>query len=256
MIERSPRIARPARGRWTVALLVLVGALLVGPMQSESAAGMCVPPPDRREPVSALAGSTGSGFMGTRIHWVRWHKRVVYGDQATLEGQVVTDGGAIPNATVDLFARDAGAEEWSLVQSAMSDPETAVFSFACLEPTVTTEYRAVYDGTLYYAGSKGERKVGVARRIPDAMKQVADQRFRFSGAVRPAYKNRPVLLQRKDCATCRWSTVARKNSNARSRWRFTIDTSTYTGRRWFRATVRGEASYVRSRSQRVWRLRS
>ena len=36
------------------------------------------------------------------------------------------------------------------MQSATTDPETGVFSFTCLEPTLTTDYRAVYDGRHHW----------------------------------------------------------------------------------------------------------
>jgi hypothetical protein len=245
-----------ARGRRTLALLMLASVLLVGSAQSPATAGSCVPAPPTQRPAADLA-STAPGTRGiesTRIHWVRWHKRVVYGGAATLDGQVVTEDGAVANATVDLFVRDAGAEDWTHTQSATTDPETGVFSFSCLEPTVTTEYRAVYHGNLYFGASQGTRKVGVARRVPDAMRKVATQRFRFSGSVEPSYRQRPVLLQRKDCPTCRWRTVTRKVTTDRSRWSFALDTSTFSGRRWFRAVVPADEQHVRSVSDRAWRL--
>jgi hypothetical protein len=237
---------------------MLTSVLLVGPAQPSATAGTCMAPPATQRPAAGLASTVPgtNGIESTSIRWVRWHKRVVYGDMATLDGQVVTEDGAIANATVDLFVREAGSEAWRHTQSATTDPETGVFSFDCLEPTVTTEYRAVYGGNLYFGGSQGSRKVGVARRVPDAMKQVAAHRFRLSGSVEPSYRQRPVLLQRKDCPTCRWRTVTRKDSTNRSRWSFTISSSTFSGKRWFRAVVPADDQYVRSFGDRVWRLRS
>jgi hypothetical protein len=251
------RALRSVSGRWAVAVLMLTSMLLVGSSPVPATAGACVAPPPAQRPVAGLASAAPGtqGIESTSIRWVRWHKRVVHGDRATLEGQVVTDNGAVANVTVDLFVREAGAEGWRHTQSATSDPETGVFSFACLEPTVTTEYRAVYSGNLYFGSSQGSRKVGVARRVPDAMKQVAAHRFRLSGSVEPSYRQRPVVLQRKECPTCRWRTVARKDSTDRSRWSFTISSATFSGKRWFRAVVPADDQYVRSFGARVWRLR-
>lgn len=203
-----------------------------------------------------LADRTGVplGVVETRIRWVRWSTKVLYGDRAVLDGQVVTDDGAIPEATVDLYAKDATSPEWRLVQTATTDPETGVFSFTCLEPSVTSDYRAAYEGTPYFQESRAERRIGVVRRVPDAMRQVAADRFRFHGAVRPAYAHRPVLLQVKRCPSCRWRTIVRSTSTSRSRWRFTIDTSTFSGSRHFRAVLPGDSSYVRSASRRTWRV--
>ena len=203
-----------------------------------------------------LADESGvpQGVVETRIRWVRWNKKVLYGDGAVLDGQVVTDDGAIPDATVNLYAKDATSPEWTRIQSATTDPETGIFSFVCLEPAVTTRYRAVYEGALYFQESRGEKRVGVVRRVPDSMKQVTGERFRFRGAVRPAYAHRRVLLQQKACDSCRWRTVERTSTTAHSRWGFTIDTSTFAGRRYVRAVVPGDASFVRSASRRTWRM--
>jgi hypothetical protein len=235
---------------------MLTSVLLAGPAQSSATAGTCVPPPAAQRPAAGLTSTMPgtNGMVSTSIRWVRWHKRVTYGDMATLDGQVVTEDGALADATVDLLVREPGEDGWRHTQTATTDPETGVFSFACLKPSVTTQYRAVYDGNLYYGGSQGTRKVGVARRVPDAMKQVRAQRFRFSGSVEPTYRQQPVLLQRKDCPTCRWRTVTRKSTTHRSRWSFAIDTSTFSGKRWFRAVLPADEQYVRSVSARAWRL--
>jgi hypothetical protein len=248
-----------SRGWRVLAAALLAAALLTGPMQSESAATVCEPPenPSATDPVTELAPAVSDlppRMEETRIRWTLWHIRVVFGGVAVLEGQVVTDDGAVSEATVDLLAREAGSQKWAPVGSATTDPETGVFSFGCLRPVATTDYRAVYDGTLYYAGSQGDRTVGVARRVPDAMEQVAPDRFRFTGSVQPRYEDRPVLLQRKSCSDCRWRTVARRDTSTLSEWRFTIDVSQIAGQQWFRVVVPPDERYVRSLSDRVWRF--
>lgn len=258
MRRENVRLVRARTGRRTTALTMLVGLLLV-PTQSEAAAGVCAPPGGRTTIESTLgvvSESTGLsiGLNETAIRWVRWNTRVVYGDSATLAGQVVTQDGAIANATVNLLARPAGSQDWTTVASASTDPDTGVFSFTCLEPTRTTEYRAVYHGSVLYAGSEGVRTVEVARRVPDAMTQVASAGFRFEGSVEPRYAGRRVLLQRKSCASCRWGTVSGTDANTRSGWLFPIDVSGFTGDRWYRAVVPEDASYARSYSARTWRL--
>jgi hypothetical protein len=238
---------------------MLAGLLVVGPLESGSVAGTCSSPAggSTTSSLTALVSeATGvpSGVYATSIRWVRWHSRVRYGDTAVLEGQVVTQDGAVPDAAVDLFAQEAGSDEWVPVGSATSDSDTGVFSFGCLRPAMTTDYRAVYQGTVLYSGSQGERKVEVARRVPDSMTQVASDRFRFQGSVQPRYTARPVLLQRKSCSTCRWTTVGRTSTNSRSGWRFLVDVSGFTGRRWFRAVVPGDQHFVTGYSDRTWRL--
>jgi hypothetical protein len=247
------------RGRRVLVAALLAAALLTWPLQAESAASLCDSPgnPAATDPGTELAPAAADlppRIEETQIRWTRWHSRVVFGGSAVLEGQVVTDDGAVSEATVDLFAREAGSQDWTRAGSATTDPETGVFSFDCLRPVATTDYRAAYDGTLYYAGSHGDRTVQVARRVPDAMEQVAPNRFRFTGSVQPRYVDRPVLLQRKSCPDCRWRTVVTRETSALSQWRFTIDVSELVGERWFRAVVPKDARYVRSLSDRVWRF--
>ena len=259
MRRETVRLGRAQAGHRALALVVLAGLLLVGPMQSRSSAGLCSSPGGRSSTqslVELVSETTGVplGLEDTEVRWVRWHTRVVYGDTATLEGQVVTQDGAVPDARVDLLAKEAGAQDWVTVDSTTSDSDTGVFSFTCLRPTRTTAYRAVFHGTLLYRGSEGDRTVEVARRVPDAMTQVAPDRFRFEGSVEPRYAERPMLLQQKSCSSCGWGTVSRTTTTARSGWRFTIDVSGFTGSRWYRAVVPADDLYVRSYSLRSWRL--
>lgn len=259
MRRENVRVVGAGAGRAAIALAMLAGLLLVGPMQSQASAGICASPGGSTTTQSAVAlvsraSGVPVGLEDTEIRWVRWHTRVVYGDTATLKGQVVTQDGAIPDATVDLVAREAGSSKWVSVGSATSDSETGVFSFTCLKPIRTTEYRAVYHGTLLYGGSEGDRTVEVARRVPDAMTQVAPDQFRFQGSVEPRYVARSVLLQRKSCSSCSWRTLSRATTTARSEWRFTIDVSGFTGSRWYRAVVPADDLYVRSYSTRSWQL--
>jgi hypothetical protein len=243
--------------RASAAVMMVVG-LWMGPMQLAAAGGLCGgpgEPPDN--PVEALAPAMPPGSLevqDTRIHWTGWPTSVIYGDLATLQGQVVTDDGALADAEVDLQARPVGSQRWQHVNTTTTDADTGVFTFGCLQPTMTTDYRAVYAGTVYYAGSQANRHVPVARRVPDSIVRVAPDRFRYSGSVRPRYAGGAVTLQQRRCPDCRWRTSSRTTSDGRSGWRFVIDASTFRGRRWFRAVVPANAGFIASPSEHAWRL--
>lgn len=241
------------------AAVVIVAALLVGPMhQGFAAGGLCGGPdgqPDTpAEPVTRTLPPASLEVQDTRIHWTRWPSSVTYGDPTTLSGQVVTDDGALADATVDLLARPAGAQRWKHVDTTTTDLDTGVFTFGCLQPHRTTDYRAVYRGTVYYAGSTGDRHVPVARRVPDRMVQVASDRFRYTGSVQPRYAGRTVTLQQRRCSDCQWRTSGRTTTDGRSAWRFVVDASTFIGRRWFRAVVPADTGFIASPSQHAWGL--
>ncbi|HEX6247190.1 MAG TPA: hypothetical protein VFZ64_04915 [Nocardioidaceae bacterium] len=242
-----------------VVLTAVVAAGLPAEEGAAATAPACTsasPSPKTAPLTDAVAAEQAPGPVAekTWIHWTRWSTRVVHGDPAVLEGQVVTEDGALARATVDLLERRAGTSGWSEVASATADPETGVFSFDCLRPTVTTEYQVVYGGTLLHGPSRAARTVGVARRVPDTMRKVAADRFVLAGSVQPRYVGQPVVLQRKSCADCRWRAVRTRETTNRSRWRFAIDSSSFTRRQWFRAVVPADKGYVRSYGDHVWRI--
>jgi hypothetical protein len=239
---------------------VALGMVLVGPALSPSSASACGPPADgpqgSRGPVGLSSAESGValGVVETRIHWTRWSRRLVHGDVAILQGQVVTEDGALPDVRVDLYSRPAGSPEWTKVASTVTSSDTAVFSFPCQTPEMTSDYRVVFEDSMFYAGSRAARHVAVARRVPDALKPRRDGRYAFSGSVSPDYRGRRVVLQRKKCPRCSWWVVSRKQTTSTSRWRFRIAAPT-SRRTWsYRAVVPADDEFVRSYSDHVWRL--
>lgn len=244
---------------WMAASL-LATALVTSPAHADGeTAGACAPPPaESRTPlaVDEAVADASPGLTDTSVRWTRWTSLVTYGDQAALAGQVVAGGAAVASAPVDLYEREAGAAGWELVASTRSDPDTGVFEFGCLAPDPTTDYRAVYDGDLYHRESSGDRRVRVARSVPDRMRQVTPLVLRYAGSVGPHERGTRVLLQTRTCRRCSWRSIDRDVTDRRSRWSFRIDASRFTGSRWFRATVPASDGYVRSLSERVWSITS
>lgn len=235
-------------------VLMLLLALLSGPASaSDEVARACLQPPPRDSAApQTLAPPSTPGMVETRIHWTRWTERLVYGRDAVLAGQVVTDDGALPEVTVDLFARPAGKSGWSHVATRSSDPETGVFTFTCLDAPRSTDYRVVFDGTVLFAGSSATKRVSVARLVESGMRQRADGRFVFTGSVAPRYVDRGVVLERRTCDGCAWERVRTSTTDDRSGWRFVVSAPT-RGERSFRAVVPRDAAFVAGRSQ-AWRV--
>lgn len=201
----------------------------------------------------ALAPEVPVVTQQTRIHWTRFTKRLPYGETAGLEGQVVTDDGAVGGATVDLYARPSGADRWELVDSTSSDPETGIFGFGCLLPQRTTAYRVVHESTTLHGRAQADRRVAVSRRLPDTMRQVGPSRFVLEGRVSPRYRGE-VHLQRRDCDGCGWRDVARAATDDGTAWRFLIDTSSLRGELAYRAMVPADGRFARSVGDHVWRI--
>lgn len=240
----------------------LVTVLAVVPAHAEEAgttAAACVSAPaGSRTPlaVDETVADASPGLVDSRIHWTRWSSLVTHGETAGLAGQVIVDGGAVPEASVDLYARDVGTSGWQLVSTTSSDPDTGVFAFDCLHPDPSTDYRAVYDGSLQHRESSGDRRVRVARSVPDQMTQVSRHAFRYTGEVRPYLRPTRVLLQARTCRRCSWRNVDSDTTGRGAGWAFRIDGSGFSGRRWFRAMVPASDGYVSSPSQRIWTITS
>ncbi|MGH3361975.1 MAG: hypothetical protein ACRDOM_05905 [Nocardioides sp.] len=211
------------------------------------------PPTRVVDPVAPVA-DLPLGQQETRIHWTKFHRKIVVGTASTLEGQVVTEEGAIGGADVDLYARAATSQAWTHVASATTDSERGVFAFGCLEPVRTTLYRVVHEATPFHARSSGDKQVAVARRLPDSLERVRANRFSFRGTVLPRDAGLSVQLERRTCRTCAWRTVERTTTDRRARWGFRIDVSRLEGSRWYRATAPGDQRNARGHSDRVWRF--
>lgn len=242
-------------GRLAIGLATLAAALVVTGGQPTASASSCPPsaPPSPVAEALPVVAAASPVAQETAIHWTRAHRRLTYGDQAVLEGQVVTSDGAVGDATVDLYQRTAAADEWTYVASATTDPDSGLFGFGCLEPARTTTYRVVHEATVTLAYSQGERRVGVSRRMPDHLEQVGPNRFVFSGAVAPRYAG-PVTLERRTCAGCTWRDAASRRTGARSTWRFELDLTGLERDVVYRATIPADRRFARSVSDRVWRF--
>lgn len=247
-----------SRSRWWVVVALLVALAPLTTLSSPSAATSCVPAPDAptMAPVAPTAAPTVPVVQQeTRIHWTRYHRRVVVGTMPTLQGQVVTSDGAVGGAEVDLFARTASDTAWRHVASATADEETGVFTFGCQLPERTTDYRVVHEPTAFHGGSSGVRRVAVARRLPDELEQAGARGFVLSGGIVPGDRALPVQLQRRSCQDCAWQTVDRTTSDRRARWSFRIGIARLRGdRTWFRVTAPGDEHNARGFGDGVWRI--
>jgi hypothetical protein len=244
-------------------LLVLVATLVLGGAPaSASADSPRSQSPGRaatRAPLPAAADvGPVPGAQETWIHWTRWSNRLVYGDTTVLEGQVVVGEGdqarSVRDAEVDLYARRAGSADWEPAGTAVSSSDDAVFAFHGHTPSANTDYRVVFEGDLFYARSQATRRVDLARRVPDALRRVDASRFALHGSVAPAYRDRPVLLQRRTCRACSWSTLATGRTSRRSRWGFRVRAPRQPGTWYYRSVVPGDRLFARGFGDHVWAL--
>jgi hypothetical protein len=247
-------------GSLVLALAMLLGATPASASRSSpppaSPAGQILSRPAL--PVTTLDVGPVPGAEKTRIHWTRLSRRVVYGEATVLEGQVVVgegdQSGAVPDAEVDLYARRAGSTDWQPVGTAVSSSDRAVFVFHDHVPSANTDYRVTFEGDLFYASSEATRRVDVARRVPDALRRIDASHFALRGSVAPTYRQGGVVLQRKTCRGCSWSTLAYERTTSRSRWSFGVSVPRERGTWYYRVVVPADRLFVRSVSNHVWAL--
>lgn len=228
-----------------VALAALAASSVVLLPAAPADARSCAPV--RPEPAPSV--TLPAGTTETAINWTRVSRVTTYGDDAVLEGQVVTEDGALGGADVELWARPAGAD-WRRVSVATSDEKTGVFEFGCVMPDRTTAYRVEYHGDLMTAPSSASRTVKVVRDLVEALRRTDAARFVHEGSINPEYRG-PVLLQHR-VGDGRWR-VAASETAQRSRWSFPIDVSGLRGEHSYRVVVPGDASYARSVGN-TWRI--
>lgn len=238
----------------TAVLSPLSAAALTGDPEPVGEASACLagPPPRVEGEPTATAPEVPALTTATRIHWTRATRWLAYGEGGVLEGQVVTEDGAVRGAAVDLYERPAGAPDWTLSASTRSDEESGVFVFECLRPERTTGYRVVHESSGLYGRSADQRRMAVRRLVPAEMRRVGDSSFLMHGRVSPRYDGR-VELQRRSCRRCSWSTVDSAATRRGTRWRLAVDAPARRGRTWFRAMVPAGDGYARSHSP-VWRI--
>jgi hypothetical protein len=227
-------------------LLATVTVVGVVTLPAAAASGTsCVP----QSPTPPAAGPGPlPGQQATQVRWTRISRTVRYGDLASVQGQVIADDAALGSAEVHLFARPVGGS-WSQLATTTSAPDTGVFSFGCVAPGHTTAYRVVYAGDVLHAGSEATRRVGVARRVPDRMRQPTPTRLVHTGSVSPRYRG-PVVLQRRSGGD--WHRVQVGRVGDRSAWRFVLRNPRSGS---YRAVVPADRRFVLSASDHVWRVR-
>ena len=228
--------------RAVLAVLVAASALLVPTLPAHGTS--CVP-----------AGSETStplpaGLTATELHWTRVTQRTTYGNDAVIQGQVVTSDGALGDADVHLWSRPGGGD-WTYQGTTTSNADSGVFAFGCVLPTVTTDYRVEYHGDVLHAATEATRTVRLARFVDDAMRRRGGTRFAHTGTVSPDYTG-PVLLQHRR-GEAAWVTVARRTTRD-SAWRFTVDVAGLRGRHSWRALVPPGDGFTRSLGT-TWKIR-
>lgn len=180
----------------------------------------------------------------TEVVWTRRTAWLTHGLSATLEGQVVTYDGALPDAEVRLYARPAGERGWRYLASRRTTTDTGAFRFTH-RPSRKTSYKVQYVAEWAYTSSQASATVGVKRRITSAVYASSNGTFTMSGSISPRSADKVVRLQRKTCSSCSWSTVTSTTASSTSTYRLRF-AGPRSGTWDFRAYTSGDSYYLTS----------
>jgi hypothetical protein len=182
----------------------------------------------------------------TRIN-AKSPRKATFGDRFAVSGSVqYYDGDSweqVPfdTGSVKLQRRLKGKTAWTTLET---DDYGDSFYFYPVRAVANATYRLRYSGDATYLPADATQVVKVARDIPVTV----TSRLVMKGSVKPAWKRKPVVIQRKTGR--RWVTYAKVRTNKRSR--FSKKLYAVSRRTHFRAYVKGSTQFVPSTSDVWW----
>ena len=172
---------------------------------------------------------------------------IIYGDTISISGKVSTGdatGDETLSGTVTLWAARASAGSDREYKPIDSQTTSGSYTFSGVQPRRNTFYGVAFtddaaDATSYDSSQSDAYKVGVARdvdtRNPRGLKVV--------GKIRPAYKHKKVIVQRKKGK--RWARYQVVRTNRRSKFAVTLKAPARRGASFrYRITVPGNKDYL------------
>ena len=166
---------------------------------------------------------------------------IVFGQQATLSGQLTQGGAPLAGSAVSLLAQPAGAAVFSQLASATTDAAGAYAG--TVAPASTTTYRASFPGV----GGEPTAQVAVAHRVRLKVRR-SGRRGRFTGSVGPVHAGRSVAIEQLKSGA--WAQVATVKTTSTST--FVLARKLKACKRYrFRATTAADADHLAGASAAV-----
>jgi lipoprotein-anchoring transpeptidase ErfK/SrfK len=164
--------------------------------------------------VAALVGGPALAAAPTQLNAAVAPQAVVYPGSAVISGSI-----AVPSAALSLYARPAGAADWTPAGSTTAGPD-GVFDLE-VAPAVTTDYRVAFSGDGGHAAAAADVTVRVAPRLTTRLPRdlwLGDS-VSLRGAVAPAHPGATVTIDLRAGGV--WQPLATATLDAGSR--FSLD---------------------------------
>lgn len=189
-----------------------------------------------------------AGRFDTSVRFLDFDHSRRYATDVNIRGQVIAkvgdNQGAVKDVRVRLYRRIDGNTRWLHIDSGRTNERRRPsFTFRARARANAT-YRVVFAGNAQLQPSQDATGVVVYRGFNARLE---DGTGRFHGRVVPRYGHRVVFLEKRNCASCPWRSVARDETTDRGRYRFKVGAPP-TGRYYWRLRTPPSIKYIRSYS--------
>jgi hypothetical protein len=192
--------------------------------------------------------STQAARHNTAIRFLRMDHTRPWGHRIRVRGQVAAwvrgQRGALQGVRVSLYRQLDGRSRWVRLRTQRTSHQAQPkFQFR-VRAKANAEYRVTFKGNRRFQPARDKTHVSVHRTFGPRLE---DGTGRFHGRVRPRYGNKVIHLDKRRCAGCGWDRVRTKRTDGAGHWRFKVGAPD-SGRWWWRVSVPGSRSYIRSYS--------
>jgi hypothetical protein len=223
---------------------LLIGLTVASLLGFSGSAVATAPPRGLGADAAALAvpdHPTGIRFLGS-------DHIVAAGRTVHVRGQVIGRAGdrrgALAGAVVKLYRQFDGNSAWVYLGSQRTtDGVFPQFNFATLG-RMNAHFRVVYSGNATFTSSEGASWVSIFRLFHPVITDGAGAAT-LHGHVDPYYNHKPIALQKRSCATCRYVTVKRTTTGMAGAYSFSLPAPLH-GRWWWRASIPGTVNFIAS----------
>lgn len=227
----TPRIRPLIVGVTAAGLLALPGAAIASA-------------PSRAPSPAPEQSAAAAGRAPTSVEWRTFDRTRAYGSRTVVRGQIITNGGAVRNARVELLRRPKGDSSWnSLGFDRTGNGAFPKFRFSVRTPG-NAVYRVTYAGSARYEATAATTSVSAYRKFGAKLEDVTG---RFHGKMSPRYARERVYLQKRKCPGCTWRSVDSDRTNRNSTYSFHVG-APRRGHLYWRLMVPGSQRFIVSYS--------
>lgn len=198
--------------------------------------------------VPAPHSSSQQAQYKTSIRYLPFLHIHAAGSRMAVTGQVTAfaqgQHGALEGVEVKLYRKLAGQTEWSY-QASQNTTSGATPEFRFGVSTIhNASYEVVFAGNATFGASQRSTWLTVYRSFNGVITD-GKSAATLHGNVTPYYTHKTIMLQKRSCASCDYTTVKTITTGTNGTYSFLLPAPA-SGRWWWRMTIPGTDSYMES----------